>query len=94
MAELPLGDGAGGLDGPVSPEPACEEAPELSLDLGPIGDQGVYVRLRGSDGKRLTAGVKGASVDPAGPAIDEIGKANPWDDLWFYTNPIWVLPRR
>ncbi|GMA20849.1 PHP domain-containing protein [Arsenicicoccus piscis] len=67
---------------------------ELSLDLGPIGDQGVYVRLRGSDGKRLAAGVKGASVDPAGPAIDEIGKANPWDDLWFYTNPIWVLPRR
>jgi len=32
-------------------------------------------------------------VDKAGPAIDVVGAANPWDDLWFYTNPIWVLPR-
>ena len=31
-------------------------------------------------------------VDPAGPAIDVLGDADPWDDLWFYTNPIWVLP--
>ncbi len=34
----------------------------------------------------------GAGVDPAGPAADVLGDADPWDDLWFYTNPIWVLP--
>ena len=35
----------------------------------------------------------GAAVDPAGPKLDVIGDADPWSDLWFYTNPIWVLPR-
>lgn len=66
----------------------------LSFDLPEIGDQGYYVRFRGSDGKRLAPGLMGAKVDPAGPAVDVMGQANPWDDLWFYTNPIWVLPRR
>jgi hypothetical protein len=33
----------------------------------------------------------GASVDPIGPAADVIGDADPWKDLWFYTNPLWVL---
>jgi hypothetical protein len=65
---------------------------ELSYDLGRL-DDGFYVRLRGSDGKRLAVGLNGASVDPAGPAIDVVGDADPWQDLWFYTNPIWVLPR-
>ena len=53
-----------------------------------------YVRLRGSDGKRTAVGLLGASVDPAGPKVDALGNADPWQDLWFYTNPIFVLPRR
>ena len=69
------------------------EAFTLTLTLPEVAERGCYVRFRGSDGKRLAAGPMGAKVDPAGPAIDVMGKANPWDDLWFYTNPIWVLPR-
>jgi hypothetical protein len=66
---------------------------ELSYDLGAL-DDGFYVRLRGSDGNRLAVGLGGATVDPAGPAIDVVGDADPWKDLWFYTNPMWALPRR
>ena len=51
-----------------------------------------FVRLRGSDGKHMQPGSLGASVDPAGPRLDPIGNADPWDDLWFYSNPICVLP--
>jgi hypothetical protein len=65
----------------------------LSYALGRL-DEGFYVRLRGSDGKRLAAGLRGRSVDPSGPALDVIGDADPWADLWFYTNPMWVLPAR
>jgi len=65
----------------------------LSYPLGPL-DDGFYVRLRGSDGNRLAPGLNGAAVDPAGPVMDVVGDADPWNDLWFYTNPMWVLPRR
>lgn len=65
----------------------------LTLDLGPVEEQGFYVRLRGSDGKRTQAGVYGADKDPNGPALDVVGDADPWKDLWFYTNPVFVLPR-
>jgi hypothetical protein len=65
----------------------------FSYDLGRV-DGPFYVRLRGTDGKRSAPGYLGASVDPAGPAMDVPGSADPWTDLWFYTNPIWVLPRR
>jgi hypothetical protein len=51
-----------------------------------------YLRLRGTDGNQLAPGLLGASVDPSGPAIDVVGDADPWTDLWFYSNPIWVLP--
>ena len=52
-----------------------------------------YVRVRGTDGKRGAPGFHGAAVDPAGPAIDVAGQADPWEDLWFYSNPIFaVLP--
>ena len=45
-------------------------------------DRPFYVRLRGSDGKQL---------DSAGnPLIDVVGDANPWEDLWFYANPVFV----
>ncbi len=52
--------------------------------------------LRAGPGNRRQAqavGLNGAAVDPAGPAADVKGDADPWNDLWFYTNPIWVLPR-
>lgn len=65
----------------------------FTYQLGVI-DRPVYVRLRGTDGKRSAPGLLGAAVDPHGPAIDVYGNANPWNDLWFYSNPIWVLPRR
>ncbi|MFC9290298.1 PHP domain-containing protein [Streptomyces sp. NPDC057052] len=63
----------------------------LTYDLGRV-DRPVYLRLRGSDGNRSAVGAMGAAVDPAGPAIDVVGDADPWADLWFYTNPVWVLP--
>ncbi|GAA0812624.1 histidinol-phosphatase [Spirilliplanes yamanashiensis] len=69
-------------------------AKRLSVTL-PLGrlDQPFYLRLRGTDGNRTQPGLRGAAVDPHGPALDVIGSADPWGDLWFYTNPIWVLPR-
>jgi hypothetical protein len=64
----------------------------LTYDLGRAVD-GFYVRVRGSDGKRHQPGIHGPAVDPNGPAVDALGNADPWNDLWFYSNPIWVLPR-
>lgn len=61
----------------------------------PLGrlDKPFYLRLRGTDGKRTQPGLMGAATDPYGPKLDVLGDADPWGDLWFYTNPIWVLPR-
>jgi len=53
-----------------------------------------YVRVRGTDGKRSAAGYHGAAVDPAGPAIDVPGKSDPWEDLWFYSNPVFAAAHR
>ncbi|MEV6863726.1 CehA/McbA family metallohydrolase [Streptosporangium subroseum] len=66
---------------------------KFTYQLGSV-DRPVYVRLRGSDGNRSAAGLLGASVDPSGPQIDVFGDADPWKDLWFYSNPIWILPHR
>ncbi|MDX3859802.1 PHP domain-containing protein [Streptomyces europaeiscabiei] len=63
----------------------------LTYELGRV-DRPLYVRLRGSDGNRSAVGAMGAAVDPAGPALDVVGDADPWRDLWFYSNPVWVLP--
>ncbi|RKN45784.1 PHP domain-containing protein [Streptomyces hoynatensis] len=63
----------------------------LTYSLGRV-DQPLYVRLRGTDGNRSQPGLYGADVDPAGPALDVLGDADPWQDLWFYSNPMWVLP--
>ncbi|WP_127783063.1 PHP domain-containing protein [Rhodococcus sp. X156] len=63
----------------------------ISYPLGRL-DEAFYVRLRGSDGNRLAPGLLGAAVDPAGPAQDVVGDADPWQDLWFYTNPMWAIP--
>jgi len=65
---------------------------KIVLDLG-VADEPFYMRVRGTDGKRSAPGLNGAAVDPMGPAADVLGDADPWEDLWFYTNPIWVLPR-
>ena len=51
-----------------------------------------YIRIRGTDGKRGAPGFLGAAIDPAGPAMDVVGDADPWEDLWFYANPIFVVP--
>jgi hypothetical protein len=64
----------------------------FTYDLGRL-DKPFYVRVRGTDGNRTQPGLMGASVDPYGPQLDVIGDADPWKDLWFYTNPIWVLPK-
>jgi len=64
---------------------------ELRYSLGPL-ERPVYVRVRGTDGNRSAPGFHGVSVDPAGPAMDVHADADPWHDLWFYTNPIWALP--
>jgi len=36
-----------------------------------------YIRIRGTNGVELE------------PEVDEIGE-NPWADLWFYSNPIFI----
>ena len=64
---------------------------ELVQDLGAV-DAPFYVRARGTDANRSQPGYLGAAIDPAGPALDVVGDADPWRDLWFYTNPIFVLP--
>ncbi|MFD9325835.1 PHP domain-containing protein [Streptomyces sp. NPDC060065] len=63
----------------------------ITYSLGQV-DRPLYVRLRGSDGNRSAVGINGAAVDPKGPALDVVGDADPWVDLWFYSNPVWVLP--
>jgi hypothetical protein len=42
-----------------------------------------YVRLRGTDGNLHAPG----SIEPG---LDPLGDSDPWTDLWFYTNPIFV----
>jgi hypothetical protein len=64
----------------------------FTYDLGPV-DKPFYVRLRGTDGNRTAPGYLGAAIDPVGPAIDVLGDADPWKDLWFYANPIFVYAR-
>ena len=64
---------------------------ELVQPLGAV-DRPFYVRPRGTDANRSQPGFLGAAVDPEGPALDVVGDADPWPDLWFYTNPIFVLP--
>jgi hypothetical protein len=66
---------------------------EIRHDLGTL-DEAFYVRLRGTDGNRSQPGYLGAAIDPEGPQLDVVGDADPWVDLWFYTNPVWVVPTR
>ncbi|OLT11567.1 histidinol-phosphatase [Pseudonocardia sp. CNS-139] len=41
-----------------------------------------YLRIRGSDGRKSDA--------DGNPRLDEPGNAPPFDDLWFYANPVFV----
>ncbi len=66
---------------------------ELVLPLGKA-EEPFYVRVRGTDGNRSQPGYLGAAIDPQGPQLDVVGDADPWADLWFYTNPIWILPNK
>ncbi|KGH46711.1 histidinol phosphatase [Modestobacter caceresii] len=45
-------------------------------------ERSFYVRLRGSDGNQLDSN--------GNPLMDVVGDANPWEDLWFYANPVFV----
>ncbi len=49
-----------------------------------------YIRVRGTDGKRSAPGFFGSDIDATGPALDVAGQVNPWEDLWFYSNPIFA----
>ncbi|MGA1838961.1 PHP domain-containing protein [Herbiconiux sp. 11R-BC] len=49
-----------------------------------------YLRLRGGDGKRTGTGLLGAQIDAYAPQAHPKGDGNPWVDLWFYANPIFV----
>ncbi|OLF18458.1 PHP domain-containing protein [Actinophytocola xanthii] len=71
-------------------DPRGERA-SFTYSLGRV-DRPLYLRVRGTDGNRSAPGYLGAAVDPHGPAIDVPGNADPWVDLWFYANPIFVLP--
>ncbi|MEV6710891.1 endonuclease [Lentzea sp. NPDC051208] len=53
-----------------------------------------YLRVRGTDGKRSAPGHHGAAVDPAGPALGVAGQSDPWEDLWFYSNPVFAVTER
>ncbi len=64
----------------------------FTYDLGEVAEP-CYVRVRGTDGNRSAVGLMGPAVDPKGPAADVKGDADPWADLWFYTNPIWIVPK-
>lgn len=49
-----------------------------------------YVRIRGTDGHFGAPGAINPAADPEGPRMDPMGDADPWADLWFYANPIFV----
>ncbi len=66
----------------------------LTLSMRIRAEKPFYLRLRGTDGRRSQPGLLGSSVDPSGPSADVRGDADPWADLWFYTNPIFIDVRR
>ncbi|MFC7164417.1 histidinol-phosphatase, partial [Aquipuribacter hungaricus] len=45
----------------------------------------LYLRVRGTDGNRASGGPSGLE-----PEQDVIGDADPWTDLWFYSNPVFI----
>lgn len=89
---------SGPITGPVSdqqtmfaPNTKVEKTFEVSQTSGQVVftytyknvGSSFYLRYRGSDGKVLAAN----GVDPA---MDVMGNSNPWNDLWFYSNPVFI----
>ena len=58
---------------------------------GLVGPVVVSVR---TEGNRSAVGLRGAAVDPKGPAADVLGDADPWADLWFTRTRSGSSPRR
>jgi hypothetical protein len=85
----------GAVTGPASPETLSTPHVKVERSYEPRWHYAVfthtfrnvrepfYLRLRGTDGNR------GAFE----PQADTPGAANPWEDLWCYTNPIFVEVR-
>ena len=91
---------AGSVTGPVSDRDAFRAPATRVVDTFEVGaaarrsgqfelsyrfrnvTEPFYLRLRGSDGNRLTA--------DGSPVMDVVGDADPWADLWFYANPVFV----
>jgi hypothetical protein len=98
--DLIIGKVTGPTDDPdtlYAPETRVVKSWDTSNETGSVSltyvfkiEHDMYLRVRGTDGKRSQPGFLGADVDPAGPAIDVVGDVNPWEDLWFYTNPIFA----
>jgi hypothetical protein len=55
-------------------------------------DHGDCATAEAPDGKRSATGYHGPTIDPADPTQDVVSQANPWEDLWFYSNPIFAIP--
>ncbi|GAB7192326.1 PHP domain-containing protein [Kineococcus sp. NUM-3379] len=53
----------------------------FELTLRSVSDP-LYVRFRASDGNRCR--------DDGHPLVDRVGEGDPWQDLWCYTNPVFV----
>ena len=45
--------------------------------------QSFYIRYRGNNGVNL-------DKDGLNPLMDVMGNSNPWLDLWFYSNPVFI----
>lgn len=56
--------------------------PRLFRHTFPRVGESFYLRLRGSDGRRL--------APDGGPVMDVPGNADPFADLWFHANPVFV----
>lgn len=96
---------AGGVTGPVA-DPDTFTAPTArvvrSFDVGRSRGRVVlhhrfkdvegsfYMRIRGTDGHFGAPGAINPAADPEGPRMDPVGDADPWADLWFYANPVFV----
>ncbi|GHJ42786.1 histidinol-phosphatase [Catellatospora sp. TT07R-123] len=81
----------GDRDAMAAPDTAVAGSYEISQRTGTVTvthdfravDSSFYLRVRGTNGEHHASG----SIEPR---QDPKGDADPWDDLWFYTNPVFV----
>lgn len=88
---------AGDVTGPVADRGADRNASTRVLRrFGPADwqRQGEVLTMthRLTADRRLYLRVRGTAGQEAEPLADPRGE-NPWDDLWFYGNPIFVTPK-